>query len=52
MQRLDRHELVDAVLLESGEEVPAGAVIGRPRVLVADRGEGQHCPLLTTDPTT
>jgi hypothetical protein len=38
LQRLDRHELVDAVLLEPGEEVTHGAVIGGVRVLVADRG--------------
>jgi hypothetical protein len=38
VQRLDADELVDAVLLEPGEELRRGAVIGGARVLVADRG--------------
>jgi hypothetical protein len=37
-QRLDADELVDAVLLEPGEEVAHGPVIGGARVLLADRG--------------
>jgi len=38
VQRLDADELVDAVLLEPGEELPRRAVIGGARVFVADPG--------------
>jgi len=38
VQRLDADELVYAVLPEPGEEVAHGPVIGRARVLAADRG--------------
>jgi len=38
VDRLDIDELDNAVLFEPGEEIAGGAVIGQPRVFVADRG--------------